>query len=144
MAAVEPRLIDKGVAAAERHARTGNLLSMLPNLGVERIDIGEEQLAVVIVELRLLAACGIDADPEREGRITLTTTVRRVRRGHELRLIIPSQDDRPAAHCEEKIMALFGEAIVARKLVIGEAPFSLNQIASKHGRCRLGSRVLSG
>lgn len=134
--AIDPRAIDRTVAAAAELAHTRNLLAHLRSLGIERIDLTEEQLAITIREDCLLERLELPRADAVENRIHLTSKVGRVRRGHELRLVVPSEDHPTPSVLDEKLIALLGEAIAARELVLSEAPLSINQIASRHQRCR--------
>ena len=61
----------------------------------------------------------------------------RVRKGHELRLIIPGADTTVVEHQrDEKLIALLAEAHAAHALITSRPEHSLNQIASDIGRCR--------
>jgi site-specific DNA recombinase len=133
---IDPRAIDPTVAAAAEVAHAWNLLAHLRDLGVERIDLTEEQLAIIIREDLLLERLGLPYADTVENRIHLTSKVGRVRRGHELRLVVPSEDHPVPPALEQKLIALLGEAIAARELVLSEGSLSINQIASKHQRCR--------
>lgn len=71
---------------------------------------------------------------------TLLTTIPavRVRRGHQLRLIVPGPVIRPSQSLrrDEKLIALIAEAQEARRQVLSNPEQSLARIACKYGRCR--------
>ena len=62
----------------------------------------------------------------------------RVRKGHQLRLVVPSpQSSEPdPPHHDARLIALMGEAMRARDLVLSRPGQSLNAIAASEGRCR--------
>ena len=57
----------------------------------------------------------------------------RVRRGHEIRLIVPSAEPRRSV---ERLVALIADAQAARSLMLASPPWSLEQIALVKSRCR--------
>jgi site-specific DNA recombinase len=61
----------------------------------------------------------------------------RIRRGHELRLILAS-DDAPAAPIkrDEKLVMLIAEAQQAKALVLASPGKPIQRIAAEAGRCR--------
>ena len=68
--------------------------------------------------------------------ILICETVR-VRRGHEIRLIIPPTSDAPIpTNRDQKLVALVAEARAAAKLVLANPDKSIAKLAEEHGRCR--------
>ena len=68
----------------------------------------------------------------------LTLPAKKVRRGHQLRLIIPGPqvlNFTPATR-DEKLVALLAGAHAARKIILANPEQSIARIASTHGRCR--------
>jgi DNA invertase Pin-like site-specific DNA recombinase len=70
--------------------------------------------------------------------IDLSSPAVRVRKGHELRLIIPgpAATERDIPRRDEKLIQLLAEAHVARATILGSSNLSLNRIAADAGRCR--------
>lgn len=70
--------------------------------------------------------------------MVLTLPATRVRHGHQIRLVIPSQQpiSIAAATRDEKLVALIAEAHQARQLVLTNPDQSIAAIAADHGRCR--------
>ena len=70
--------------------------------------------------------------------MVLTLPATRVRHGHHLRLIIPSQKPIAIAQAtrDEKLVALISEAHEARKFVLAEPDKSVANIAAANSRCR--------
>ncbi len=95
-------------------------------------------MVIQISERALLNSCGLTIADTHENSITLSTPITRVRRGHELRLIIPGEPSSAAALPErsERLVALMAEAMAARDLVLATPDRPLNSIADTHGRCR--------
>ena len=60
----------------------------------------------------------------------------RVRRGHEIRLVVPSAEPRRSVERDERLVALIADAYAARALMLAAPDRSLDQIASPEGRCR--------
>ncbi len=106
---------------------------------ITRIDLGEEAIDLTVDRIGLAAALGLVLDPDVEKKLmVLTLPATRVRHGHQIRLVIPSQ--RPisiaAATRDEKLVALMAEAHQARQLILSNPGRSIAAIASDHGRCR--------
>jgi len=62
----------------------------------------------------------------------------RVRRGHQLRLVLPAADraQLKSTDRDEKLIALVTDAYLARQLVLANPEHSLARIAKDNGRCR--------
>ena len=60
----------------------------------------------------------------------------RIRRGHEVRLVIAAADIQPSAICDPRLVALIVEARAAAKLLSEHPEKSLAAIATHYGRCR--------
>lgn len=81
-----------------------------------------------------MAVVGEEADEP----LVLALAAKRVRRGHQLRLIIPGPEDVDAtpARRDAKLVALMAEAHAARQLVLSQPNTSIAAIAKDTGRCR--------
>ncbi|TZG25973.1 recombinase family protein [Sphingomonas montanisoli] len=81
---------------------------------------------------------------EDEGLIEIETSATRVRRGHEVRLIIPGQEvpSVPSPARDVKLISLLSEARAARDLILSMPDHSLNSIGRQTGRCRTRLRQL--
>ena len=73
---------------------------------------------------------------EADDTIMLRAATARVRRGHEVRLIIPSATIIPTLERDERLVELIADAHAARQLLLASPDRSIDQIASAHGRCR--------
>ena len=70
--------------------------------------------------------------------LVLTLPATKVRRGHQLRLIIPGPHVlkiEPATR-DDKLVALVAEAHAARKILLASPEQSIAHTAASHGRCR--------
>jgi hypothetical protein len=104
---------------------------------VSRIDLGEECIEMVVEPDKLAAVLGIElvcsAQP-----ILLTLAAAKVRRGHQLRLVIPGPmpGSVASANRDEKLVALIAEARAARQLILANPEQSIVSLAASHNRCR--------
>ncbi len=105
---------------------------------IQRVTLGESQVTIDITTASLLTALGAEAaPPQSDELITLSCDTVRVRRGHELRLIIPPPANAaPPRVRNEKLIALVAEAQAARILVERSPGKSLASIAASAERCR--------
>ncbi len=125
-------------AATLRSGSARDKATLLPAI-LTRVDLNEEGIDLSIDSIRLAAAIGlhaIAAPAERSMVLTLAAT--RVRRGHQLRLIIPGPHILAIAPAtrDEKLVALLAEAHTARKLILASPEQSVASIAASQGRCR--------
>src|SRR5205085_517007 len=60
----------------------------------------------------------------------------RVRRGHQLRLVVPGPRSATPVRRDTKLIALVAEAHHARELVLASPTKPLSRIAQENGRCR--------
>ena len=70
--------------------------------------------------------------------IVLTVPATKVRRGHQLRLVIPGPEEPSAnpARRDGKLVALMAEAHAARQLILSQPDKSIASIAASAGKCR--------
>ena len=78
--------------------------------------------------------------------IILSVAATRLRRGHQIRLVIEGEGQAPTVpvkpsspstpHRDEKLVALLAEAHAARKLVLACPDLSLADLAKQQGKCR--------
>lgn len=134
---VDPRQVDAAIAAAAKLVAAGSLLVEPATVGIERISLHEDRIDIVVQERSLLSICGIAAD-HHHNTITLSAPVERVRRGHELKLVIPADaaPDPSVGVRDERLVVLLSEAMEARRIVLAASEQSLQEIATIHGRCR--------
>jgi len=125
-------------AAELRNGKAEQKIAILHAM-IARIDLHEERIEVILGRVRLLATLGIDVtpDPTEEEIPTLVIPAVRVRRGHQLRLIIPGPEhDTPPARRDQRLIKLVADALEARELVLTHPDTSMAALAAEHGRCR--------
>lgn len=111
---------------------------LMPQL-VSRIDLHEEGVDLTIGQAGLGQVLGLDtAAPYSDEPLLMTLPATKVRRGHQLRLLIPGPEllNITPATRNEKLVALMAEAHQARQLILANPEQSIASIASSHGRCR--------
>ncbi|MDG2003012.1 MAG: recombinase family protein [Novosphingobium sp.] len=116
------------------HQRT-ELLATL----VERITLHEDRIELVLDRPALATSLGIDDEANSSGdSLMLSLPVVKVRRGHQLRLVIPGPESEPSesARRDEKLVALVAEAHAARELLFSQPGISIAALAAAHGKCR--------
>jgi hypothetical protein len=110
---------------------------------IERITLRDGSVEIAIRRASLLpdgksiaanatnAANAMNADP-----ILLEAETARVRRGHEVRLIIPSKASEKPIERDTRLVDLLAEAHAARSLLMASTDASIDQLAKRQGRCR--------
>lgn len=136
---IQQMLAKADLAAAT--LRSGSVLTRhsLVNQMITRIDLCEEAIDLTVDRFALANAIGVALESDMENKaMVLTLPATRVRHGHQLRLIIPSQKPITIAQAtrDAKLVALIAEAQEARKLVLAEPGKSIASIAAANGRCR--------
>ena len=103
---------------------------------IERVSLHDQQISVELKSAGLFQLLGLD--PAEIAPIIISTAAARVRRGHQIRLIIPGLAIAKTVgrNRDPKLVALIGDAVTARDLVLSSSGKSLQQIASENGRCR--------
>lgn len=126
-----------GLAAATLRSGPARERSELLSAVVTQIDLGEACIEITVDAGKLAAVLGFEGSPD-ERCIVLTLAAAKVRRGHQLRLIIPgpSSTDLASAVRDVKLVALVAEAHAARLLVLASPGLSIASIAAAHNRCR--------
>ena len=121
--------------------RSGSVLTRheLVNQMIARIDLSEEAIDLSVDKLAVAGALGLVPDLDMENKaMVLTLPATRVRHGHQLQLIIPSQQPLSIVRTtrDEKLVALVAEAHQARQLLLASPQRSIAAIAFDQGRCR--------
>jgi len=126
------------IAATLRSGGAHDKAELLDSL-VRQVRLEEDQIEVELDHDAVRARLGISA---KSGSITealiLAIPAVRVRRGHQLRLVVPGPESRrrQPVRRDEKLIALIADAYQARQLVLASPEHSLARIARQHGRCR--------
>jgi len=133
-ATAEADLLGTTLRSGSAHAKA-ELLALL--VRQVRLYEGRVEVMVDVDGARERLGFGQDAAVDTELAV-ITVDAVRVRRGHQLRLIVPGAESprtQPVRR-DEKLIALVAEAQQARQLVISSPEKSLARIASEQGRCR--------
>jgi hypothetical protein len=145
-AAMLQRMFDRAeiVAAIINSGSPGERIDLVQAMGI-RVVLGEHGIQITIAPASLLRALGTElVDASDAVPVELCCATVRVRKGHELRLIIPGPQREPDRIRDEKLIALLTEAQAARALILENPTRALSSIASENGRCRtrLGRLVM--
>jgi len=101
-----------------------------------RIQLHQDRVSIELSRAGLMEQLGLPI-AEGDETICISCDAVRVRKGHELRLIIPGANtDVVEPQRDEKLIALLAEAHAAHALVTSRPEHSPNRIASDAGRCR--------
>ena len=144
VAETEVELIHKAIAAGDLAAatlRSGSAhdkAALLEALAL-RIDLGDGGIeimtssALIRSALELASAAGALDEP-----LILALAATKVRRGHQLRLVIPGPEELSAAPArrDEKLVGLIAEAYAARQLILSRPGEPIAAIAASLGKCR--------
>ena len=104
---------------------------------VPSISLQPDCIEMAIKLQNIMAMLGIaNQTVEPDESICLRCEAVRIRRGHEVRLVIAAAESQPSAICDPKMVALIAEARAAAKLLSAHPEKSLAAIATHHGRCR--------
>ncbi len=101
---------------------------------IERIRLRADS---VDIEVRRASLLPDTADSSAvDGVVLLRAPTARVRRGHEVRLIIPSTRTEQTIERDPELVGVIVEAHAARDMMLGSPNQSIDQIATGQGRCR--------
>jgi len=105
---------------------------------IERIDLHEDRVEIRIDNAGLASELGLKSMPENGELRRIIIPAVRVRRGHQLRLVIPSKESAQASppRRDDKLVALIAEAHKTRKMVLEQPDKSIAALASENGKCR--------
>lgn len=140
-------IIEAGdVIAAQLRSGSATTRHSIIAPAVELVSLCSDYILVTVTLARPLGALGDPGDgPTMLDPIHLSCPATRVRKGHQLRLIIPAATaPTPSPSRDEKLVALVAEAHAARQLVAALPDKSIANIAKAEGRCRARpTRLLS-
>jgi site-specific DNA recombinase len=125
------------IAAALRSGNAHVRAELLESL-VRQVRLFEDRIEVEIDAAGARRSLGIDEETTEVESPVIEVPAVRVRRGHQLRLIVPGQESRrpQPARRDQKLVALIAEANHARQMILKNPEQSLVQIAREYGRCR--------
>lgn len=123
------KILESGVAGEKQR-----LLQKL----VSRIQLQENAIEICIEPSALLESTVSEpAVPTEKSPVILTCGTVRVRRGHEIRLVMPPANDTAIpTNRDQKLVALVGEARAAAKLILSNPDKSSAKLAEEQGKCR--------
>ena len=137
----------KAAGAMASQLRRGNInrkAALLDQI-IARVDVEDAKVSVRLDDAGLGSELELAPELMRDEGLSVNVPAVRVRRGHQLRLVIPGDEsERPrSARRDTKLIALVAEAMAARELVENNPDRSIASIAAEHGRCRtrLGTLV---
>jgi len=129
----------KAAIAMASQLRRGNInrKAALLDCIIARIDVENAKVGIRLDNAGLASKLDLDPELMRE-KLSITVPAIRVRRGQQLRLVIPGDEGEPPkpARRDTKLIALVAEAMAARKLIENNPDRSISSIAEEHGRCR--------
>ena len=134
-ATIEQALRAGDLTAAALRSGTAAAQAELIGRLIETTRLHEDHVAITISQSGLAALLNL-ARAEPANPIMLFCHAVKVRRGHEVRLVIPGAATRVSRQRDEKLIALLAEAQAARALVLASPDLSINRIAIDAGRCR--------
>jgi len=121
------------LSVGQSHAKQEILQNLLSG-----VQLGEGNIKLAIDPVKLATMLGMDLNASTVDDLhIITCEAVRVRRGHELRLIIPSSPVATlAASRDERLIGLLAEAYAAAELLSVNPELPLAKIAAQQGRCR--------
>lgn len=117
----------------QSHAKQNTLQKLLGG-----VQLHDRHIELSVDPVKLVSVLGMDQSVSSAGSpYIITCQAVRVRRGHELRLTIPSSTHAPiAASRDEKLVGLLAEAHAAAELISANPELPLAKIAAQRGKCR--------
>ena len=142
-AAEDAQLVQKVIAAGDVMAaqlRSGSHATRAPiiEVAVELILLRDDEIDIAVSTAGLLGVLGVETDDHPAGSpLHLSCPATKVRRGHQLRLVIPA----PATLAspvvrDDKLVVLVAEAHSAGQLLKNNPTKSIAEISKGEGRCR--------
>ncbi len=126
------------MAATLRSGSAREQAGMLPAM-IARIDLHEAGIDLTVDKSLLGSSLGLEAAADTANlQLILTLPATKVRRGHQLRLVIlgPQTISIDQATRDDRLVALVAEAYQARQMILASPDQSIAAIAAGNGRCR--------
>ncbi len=126
------------MAATLRSGSAREQAGMLPAM-IARIDLHEAGIDLTVDKSLLGSSLGLEAAADTANlQLILTLPATKVRRGHQLRLVIlgPQTISIDQATRDDRLVALVAEAYQARQMILASPDQSIAAIAASNGRCR--------
>ena len=127
------------MAAAALRSASALVRAELLEALVQQVQLDVDHIEVTLNRAGLSDRLGLAVAPEALAELlAITIEAVRVRRGHQLRLIVPGPESRrqEPSRRDGKLVALIAEAHQARQLVLATPEKSIATIARENGRCR--------
>ena len=142
---LEQALVKADLLAANLRSGTSEKKAGLIDALVDRINLAETDITVQLQKAGLMDVLYLPKPTSEPTLISISIPAVKVRRGHQLRLIVPGENsahNKPLQR-DPKLIALIAEALAARKLIEANPERSIASIAEENGRCRtrLGNLV---
>jgi len=104
---------------------------------ITRIKLHEDRVEIRIDGAGLANQLELEEAFEDAELLQITVPAVRVRRGQQVRLVIPGEEAQPSpAKRDNRLIKLVAEAYTAQHLVMDHPSKSIAALASKHGKCR--------
>lgn len=98
---------------------------------VERVDVADTAMSILFSHAGLTDFLGVALEPQQLQ--PLVSTISRVRKGQEVKLILSNED---AAERDQTLVSLLREAMSIRREVLSTSGRSIADLAASSGRCR--------
>jgi hypothetical protein len=147
---IEAHALQQALAKADLAAatlRSGSVVAkhqIITQL-LSRAILHDDRVELLLSDAGLAELLHIERSPL-SAPIILSVAATRLRRGHQIRLVIEGEGQAPTVpvkpsspstpHRDEKLVALLAEAHAARKLVLACPDLSLADLAKQQGKCR--------
>ncbi|KPL69311.1 hypothetical protein SZ64_15080 [Erythrobacter sp. SG61-1L] len=138
-AAIQKTTAAGDLAAATLRSGSAHDRAALLEAIVDRINLGDGGIEIMTTHFRISGALELgNGEDVLAEPIILGLPATKVRRGHQLRLVIPGPEDLSAApkRRNEKLVSLVAEAYAARQLILSQPDQSIANIAAAAGKCR--------
>ena len=135
---LEQTLAKADLLSANLRSGTGDKKAGLIDALVDRVDLAETDITVQLNQAGLMDALNLPGFTSEPTPISICIPAVKVRRGHQLRLIVPGEitkRNKPVQR-DPKLIALIADALAARKLIEENPNLSIASIAEENGRCR--------
>ena len=135
---LEQALAKADLLAANLRSGTSDKKAGLIDALVDRINLAENDIIIQLNTAGLMDALYLAQSTSVPTPISICIPAVKVRRGHQLRLIVPGENSprSKSAQRDPKLIALIADAMAARKLIAVNPERSIASIAEVNGRCR--------
>ncbi len=138
-AAIHQAIAAGDLAAATLRSGPAHDRAELLTAMIDRITLGDGGIEIATHTESIRTALQITTTGDKPNEpIILALPATKVRRGHQLRLVIPGPADHTTtpARRDERLVALIAEAHAARQLILSQPDRSIASIAASNNKCR--------